>query len=88
MEIIGYIVAGIGILIAVAGELMVLTAIYRRGAILFITCLVVPFLPLAFALAHIRTLWLPVLLAFAGCLFAFGGVWLSGSEGLMEVLFG
>ena len=42
MEFVGYILFGLGLLIALVGDVMILTSVYHRGTILFIVCLVVP----------------------------------------------
>ena len=71
-------------LVALVGDVMILTAIYHRGVVLFVTCLVIPFAALAFALVHLRRLWFPSVFSLGGCLLVCGGVWLSGSESLAE----
>jgi hypothetical protein len=88
MTVIGCILAGMGLLAGLTGEIMILTAVYRRGAILFITCLVIPLAAWAFAIVHIRRLWVPFLLSLGGCILAWTGVWLTGSEEFTEALFG
>jgi hypothetical protein len=88
MSIAGYIIAAVGILLGLVGDVMILTAVYRRGAILFITCVVLPLAAWAFALVHFRRLWLPLALSIGGVLIAGLGVWLSGSERFAEVFFG
>ena len=66
MSIVGYILAVLGILLGLAGDIMILTAVYRRGAILFVTCLLLPFAAWAFALVHYSRLWLPLVLSIGG----------------------
>lgn len=88
MSIVGYVIAVLGILLGLAGDVMILTAVYRRGAILFVTCLVIPFAAWAFALVHFRRLWQPLMLSIAGVVIGCAGVWLSGSERFAEVIFG
>ena len=70
------------------GEIAILAAAYRRGVILFVTCLVVPFAALAFAVVHLRQLWVALILALGGCLMACGGVWLVGSEDFAAAILG
>lgn len=88
MGIIGHILAVLGILLGLAGDIMILTAVYRRGTILFATCLILPFAAWAFALVHIRRLWLPLVLSVGGLLTAGAGVWISGSDRLAQAIFG
>ena len=88
MSILAYTLAGIGVLLALTGDVIILTQVFRRGWILFITCLTIPFAAWLFALVHIRKLWLPLVLSIGGGFVAFGGVKLSGSDSLMNFLFG
>ncbi len=88
MEIVGYILFTIGCIVGLVGDVMILTAVYRRGTILFIVFLVLPVAALVFSIANIRKMWLPLGVSIGGCLMAFFGVQISGSENLMEVLFG
>jgi hypothetical protein len=88
MEIVAQILFVSGSLVGLAGDAMILTEAYRRGTILFIACLVLPFVALGFALVHIRKLWLPLTISVVGGLIAFVGVRLCGSEALLEALFG
>ncbi len=88
MTTIGYILVELGVVVALAGEIMILTDVYRRGVVLFVTCLVIPFADLAFALVHLRRLWLPLVMLLGGELIAWGGVELFGAEQLAEAIFG
>jgi hypothetical protein len=87
MQLIAYTIVGLGILLGLAGDVMILTTAYGRGRILFIACLALPFVALAFAVVHIRKLWLALALSLGGCIIAFIGVRLAGSDKLMEILF-
>ncbi len=71
----------LGWLLAFVGELMILTAAYHRGPVLFVACLVIPFAPYGFAVAHLRKLWLPATLALAGCAILILGLHLSPCSG-------
>lgn len=87
MENLGYILLSLGCIVGVVGEVMILTAALHRGAILFMGCLLIPFVAWGFALTHVRKLWLPLTLTMAGCAFAFLGLRLCGCENPMEILF-
>lgn len=80
MEVIGYSVCVLGCIMGLIGELMLLTAVYHRGAILFVVCLTIPFALYWFALVHIRRLWLPLFLAIAGILVVLLGLRMGGCE--------
>ena len=88
MEVVGQSIVAVGVILWVVSELMLLTAVYHRGTILFIVCLLMPFALYAFAVVHIRKLWLPLTLAMAGMMVVFLGLRLAGCEYPMEEMFG
>lgn len=87
MEIVGLILCVLGGVAVFVGELMILTAAFHRGTILFIGCLLIPFALYVFALAHLRRLWLPLTMAVVGVAFVLGGLWLYGCERPLEALY-
>ena len=80
MEVIGYSICVLGCIMGLIGELMLLTAVYRRGTILFVVCLMIPFALYGFAVVHIRRLWLPLTLAIAGIVVLLLGRRMAGWE--------
>ncbi len=81
MEIASCSLCVLGWVLAIVGELVILTAAYRRGPVLFVACLVIPFAPYGFAVAHLRKLWLPLALALTGCAILVLGLHLSPCGG-------
>ncbi len=88
MEVIGYSLFALGCIMGLIGEVMLLTAVYHRGTVLFAVCLLLPFALYGFAVVHIRRLWLPLVLAIAGIAVVLLGVRLAGYEHPMEKVFG
>ncbi len=88
MEVIGYSVCALGCIMGLIGEVMLLTAVYHRGTVLFAACLLIPFALYGFAVVHIRKLWLPLVLAIAGIAVVLLGLRLAGCEYPMEEVFG
>ena len=87
MEIVGYCTFLGGLTVCLLGEAMICARAYRRGVLLFMACLVIPFVAWAFCLQRIRELWFPLVLAVGGCLMAFGGAMLCGSDEIMKAFF-
>lgn len=87
MVIVGYILCVLGAFALLAGHLMILTAAYHRGPILFLGCVLVPFAVCLFALWHLKRLWMPLGLVVGGCGLALGGFWLQGYEYPLDEMF-
>ncbi len=66
----------IGAVLAVAGELRLLTLAYRTGGFWFAGCLLVPFCDAAFLVAHFKVAVRPFAVAAAGWLMLGSGLWI------------
>lgn len=76
MVVLGYILILIGVVLAVAGELRLLTLAYRTGGFWFAGCLLVPFCDVAFLVAHFKVANRPFAVATAGWLILGIGLWI------------
>jgi hypothetical protein len=70
VTILAYSLFGLGCLVWLVGEVLFLTATYRRGWIWFLTCLFIPFVSLIFFLTHLMETWRPVAISTAGVVIA------------------
>jgi hypothetical protein len=80
MTAFGSILFVLGLIVWVAGEVMLLAIVYRRSLVWFFGCLFVPFVGFIFFLLNVKQTWKPVVLATVGFLVTGIGYWVGGFQ--------
>jgi hypothetical protein len=80
MLIFGSIIFGLGLIVWIAGEVMLLTVAYRRSLAWFFGCLFIPFVCWIFFLLNVKQAWKPVAIATVGFIVTEIGYWVGGLE--------
>jgi hypothetical protein len=80
VTIVGYLIFLFGCLVALFGQVLLLTAAYRRGVIWLLACILIPLVSFIFFLLHIRETWKAVALQIIGLLIAGVGYWAGGLD--------
>lgn len=80
MVLFGYTVLLLGCLVAVVGEVMLLTVAYKAGLAWFFGCLFIPAVALVFLFVHFRAAARPLGILAMGLLLAVVGVWALGGD--------
>jgi len=78
--ILAYILFGLGVLVSIVGEVMFLTAAYRRSVLWFLGSLFLPVVWLVFFLMHLKETWKPVLMCMSGFVVSCLGYWAGGFQ--------
>jgi hypothetical protein len=80
MLIFGSIVFGLGLIVWIAGEAMLLAIAYRRSLAWFFGCLFIPFVSWIFLLLNVKQAWKPVVIATVGFIVTGIGYWVGGLQ--------
>ena len=80
MIILAYILFVVGVLVSIVGEVMFLTAAYRRSLLWFLGCLFLPIVWIVFFLLHLKETWRPVLMCATGFVVSSVGYWAGGFQ--------
>jgi hypothetical protein len=80
MTAIGCVLAVLGCLVALVGEVMFLTVAYKRGLLWFFGCLFIPIIWLIFFFLNVRATAGPFAISIGGLLVACLGGWMAGIE--------
>jgi hypothetical protein len=80
MIAVGYIVFALGCLICLVGELMFLAVVYKRSAVWFVGCLMLPIFSWMFFLLNLKATAWPFAIAIGGLVVAGLGGWMAGIE--------